>query len=187
LTSLPKLLVALAMLAYPVVVYVGLGQWSPASLAALLVALVLLRAWVARDPVWLAAAAGVALLGVASAWGGSALPLKLYPVLVSAVLLAVFGASVLRPPTVVERIARLAEPQLPAQAVPYTRKVTLAWCAFFVLNGSIAAATAFWGSDETWLLYNGLLAYLLMGAMFAVELVLRRRMRRRLALQEGMA
>lgn len=180
MASLPKLLLALATMAYPLVVYLGLGRWNPAWLALLLAGLLLARAWVGRDAVWLLAGAGAALLGLASFLGNSWLPLKLYPVLVSATLLAVFGASLWRPPTVIERIARLAEPALAPQAVVYTRKVTQVWCGFFLLNGLAASWTVLWGSDEAWLLYNGLLAYLLMGLLFAGEWLLRRRMQARL-------
>jgi len=176
-----KLLAAVATVAYPLVVYLGLGRWDPLWIALALAALLLLRAWSGRDPVWLAAGCGALALGAASGLGHSWLPLKLYPVLVSAVLLVVFGLSLWRPPTVVERIARLTEPELPPQGVAYTRKVTVAWCAFFVANGAIALATTLWGSEQAWLLWNGLLSYLAMGLFFAVEWMLRQRMRARVA------
>lgn len=175
----PKLLLTLATLAYPVLVYLGIGRWSPFWLALLLAGLMVVRAWAARDAVWLLAGAGAALLSLASLYAGSWLPLKLYPVMVSAVLLCVFGISLLRPPTVIERIARLREPGLPAAAVAYMRKVTQAWCLFFVANGAMALATTLWASEGIWLLYNGLISYVLMGAMFAGEWLLRQRMRAR--------
>ena len=59
----------------------------------------------------------------------------------------------------------------------YTRKVTQVWCGFFVLNGGLALGTALWASDATWALYNGLIAYGLMGVLFAGEWVVRRRVR----------
>jgi uncharacterized membrane protein len=170
-------LLAAATLAYPALVYVGLGRWNPLWMSLLLCSLPLMRAWTDRDPMWLVAAAGALLLGVAASVQGSWMPLKLYPVLVSAVLLAVFAASLKFPPTVVERIARLREPQLPPAGVAYTRKVTAAWCIFFVANGTLSAATALWGSDQLWLLYNGLLAYLLIGLFFALEWTIRQRLR----------
>lgn len=172
--ALQVLLVA-ATAAYPLLVYLGFGRWDPLWLALALAALLALRAWSGRDAVWLVAAAGALGLGAAASAAGSWMPLKLYPVLVSAVLLAVFAASVLRPPTVVERIARLREPALPPEGVAYTRKVTLAWCGFFLANGSVSAATALWASDAVWLLYNGLLAYGLIAAFFGAEWLLRRR------------
>jgi uncharacterized membrane protein len=182
LSLFSKLLVTLATLAYPVLVYVAIGRFSPFWLALLLAGLMAVRACIARDAVWLLAGVGAALLALATLLGDSWLPLKLYPVMVSAVLLGVFGASLLRPPTVIERIARLREPELPPAAVAYTRKVTQAWCLFFVANGLIALATVLWGSEELWLLYNGLISYLLMGALFAGEWLLRQRLRARGAL-----
>jgi uncharacterized membrane protein len=180
-----KVVLTAATVVYPLVVYLGFGRWNPVWIALLLAGLMVLRAWSGRDPVWLAAAAGAALLGAAAGLDGSYMPLKLYPLMVSAVLLAVFSFSLLRPPTVVERIARLAEPGLPPEGVAYTRKVTLAWCAFFVVNGGISAATALWGTEQSWLLYNGLLSYVLIGLFFAGEWMLRRRMRARLATGSG--
>ena len=176
--SSPKLLVAIVTMAYPLVVYFGFGRFSPVWLALLLAGLLAARAWIARDPVWLAAAAGATLLALASR-DESWVPLKLYPVAVSTVLLCVFAFSLVRPPTIVERIARLTEPALSAAGVAYTRKVTQVWCAFFVFNASVALLTALWGSDELWLLYNGLLSYVLTGALFGAEWLVRQRMRAR--------
>jgi uncharacterized membrane protein len=175
-----KLLVTLATAAYPLLVYFGFGRWDPLWLALGLTALLFLRAWSGRDPMWAVAGIGALLLGAATALGGSWTPLKLYPVMVSAVLLGVFGASLWRGPTVIERIARLAEPQLPAEGVAYTRKVTIAWCGFFLANGTLSAATALWASEQFWLLYNGLLAYVLIAAFFGAEWLLRQRMRTRI-------
>jgi len=179
------LILSLATLAYPLVVYLGYGRIEPYWITLALVALMLLRAWAARDAVWLFAGMGSALLALVSFIGGGWVPLKLYPVLVNAVLLAVFAASVLHPPTVIERIARLAEPALPAGGVAYTRQVTLVWCGFFVLNGLAALATALWSSNEVWVLYNGLIAYVLMGALFASEWLVRQRVKARLAAAAG--
>jgi uncharacterized membrane protein len=176
-----KLLVTVATAAYPLLVYLGFGRWDPLWLALGLAALLFLRAWSGRDPMWLVAGVGAVLLAAATLLAGSWLPLKLYPVMVSVVLLAVFATSLWRGPTIIERIARISEPQLPPEGVAYTRKVTLAWCGFFLANGALSAATAVWASEQLWLLYNGLLSYLLIAAFFGIELVLRRRMRARTA------
>lgn len=176
-----KILLTVATVAYPLVVYLGFGRWNPAWLALALAGLLFLRAWGGRDLAWLAAGVGALLLAGASGLEGSWVPVKLYPVMVSLVLLAVFAASLRRGPPIVERIARLREPQLPPQAIPYTRKVTIAWCAFFLANGALSAATALWASEQVWVLYNGLLAYVLIGTFFAVEWLLRQRMRARIA------
>ncbi|WP_372524491.1 hypothetical protein [Piscinibacter sp.] len=167
-------LAALTVL-YPLVVYLGLGHFEPRWLAFLLLGLALARLTTSRERVWWAAAVLAAVLALATFLANAALPLKLYPVIVSGLLLALFAASLAHPPTAVERLARLTNPDLPPKGVAYTRKVTWVWCGFFVLNGTLAAATALWGSDAAWALYNGLIAYGLMGLLFGGEWLVRRR------------
>ena len=82
------------------------------------------------------------------------------------------------PQSIVERMARLSEPDLPASGVAYTRTVTKVWCAFFVVNGSIALATALWASQAVWSLYNGVIAYVAMGVLFAGEYLVRLKVKR---------
>lgn len=164
-------------LAYPLVVYLALGRFEPRWLALLLVALAVLRALATRQAVWLVAACGAVVLAALAGLFNAALPLKLYPALVNAVMLAIFAVSLQFPPTVVERIARLTEPDLPPHAVRYTRRVTQIWCLFFVCNGTLALATALWASDRAWAIYNGGIAYVLMGTLFAAEWRVRQRVR----------
>lgn len=165
--------------AYPLVVYWAMGRFEPRWLAVLLLVLALLRAVATRQAVWLAAAGGAALLATLATVFNEALPLKLYPALVNAVLLAVFATSLVFPPSAVERIARMTEPDLPPEGVAYTRRVTQVWCVFFVFNGALALVTALWMSDRAWALYNGLIAYVLIGLLFSAEWLVRRRVRAR--------
>lgn len=174
----PAALLAVATLAYPFLVYFALGRFEPRWLALLLFALAVLRAWATREPMWLVAAAGAGVLALVAMSANALLPLKLYPVLVNAMLLAVFLASLRHPPSAIERLARLREPELPPHAVRYTRRVTQVWAVFFSVNGAIALATALWASDAAWALYNGLIAYLLIGLLFGVEWLVRQRVRR---------
>ena len=166
-------------LAYPLAVYSLLGRFEPRWLALLLCALAVLRAWTTRERVWLWAAVGSGLLAVWATLANAALPLKLYPVLVNVALLLLFALSLRFGPPVAERLARLQEPNLPEQAVAYTRRVTQVWCGFFVLNGGLALATALWASDYLWALYNGLVAYVLIGMLFAGEWLVRQRVKAR--------
>ena len=170
---------------YPVVVYLALGHVGPRWIALLLIALALLRAWVTREPFWLVAAGLAAVLAGAGFVGDRWAPLKLYPALVNLVLLGLFATSLWRGPTVVERLARLREPDFPPAAVAYTRRVTQAWCAFFLANGAVATITALWASDAAWALYNGAIAYALMGLLMGVEWLVRRRVRARIARRAG--
>lgn len=102
------------------------------------------------------------------------------PVLVNLVMLLTFVYSLLNPPSMIERIARLTDADFPEAAVAYTRKVTVVWCAFFFFNGSIAAYTGLFSSMEVWALYNGLIAYLIIGLLFGVEYFVRLNKRRAL-------
>ncbi len=81
----------------------------------------------------------------------------------------------------IERFARLMEPEFPPEAVIYCRKVTMIWCGFFVVNGSIALVTALLGDIKIWTLYNGFISYLLMGLLFGIEYLVRRAVKRKSA------
>jgi len=80
--------------------------------------------------------------------------------------------------SLVERLARLQEPELPTAAIRYTRRVTRVWCLFFIGNGLFSGWTVWHGDLALWSLYNGLISYLLMGALMAGEYLIRRRSRR---------
>ena len=177
MTRLRALAFGLLTVAYPLLVYLAMGRFEPRWMALLLFALALLRALTSRQPLWMAAAAGAGVLALLTTLLNQALPLKLYPLLVNVVMLSVFATSLRFGPPVVERLARLQEPDLPPFAVAYTRTVTQVWCGFFVLNGGLALVTALWASDRTWALYNGLLAYVMMAVLFAGEWLVRRRVK----------
>ncbi len=165
----------LATLLYPLAIWLGLARFEPRWLALVLLVVAGLRAIGSPEPVWRFAAAGALVLVIATFAFNDGLPLKLYPVLVNASLFAVFAFSLWKPPTVIERIARLRHPDLPAEGVRWVTGVTRVWCAFFVLNGGIALWTALRASDATWALYNGAIAYVLIGALLAGEWLLRPR------------
>lgn len=187
---LRKILNTLALsltLFYPLAIYFGLQHFEPRLFGALLGAVLLLRQWQAAHRFAASLTASEWLsLGTLFAYtlaivvSNSEIILLLYPAFVSLSLLSVFGRSLRHPPTVIERIAHLSDPELPPEGVRYTRRVTQVWCAFFVSNASISIATIF-ASREAWLLYNGFIAYLLMGLMFAGEWLFRLRLRRRTA------
>lgn len=170
-------------LLYPLVVYWGVSRYGAKTVALPLLALVAVRFLLARKSglslssvnLWLLLAACTTLLiGFAA---NSALSLKLYPICVSLTLLTLFALSLRSPPTVIEKMARLTEPDLSDAAIRYTRKVTWVWCVFFVGNATLSALTL-WMPDHIWALYNGLIAYVLMGALFAGEFVIRQRVKR---------
>jgi uncharacterized membrane protein len=156
-------------------VYASLGAGWQHGAAFLIAAVATLRALLTRESFWWWCAAGALVLCAGNLFRDDALLLKLYPVAVNAVMLCTFAVSLWKPPCVVERLARLTEPNLPAEGVRYTEMVTLVWCAFFVLNGSAALYTALFANERVWVLYNGLLAYVLMGTLILAERLWRAR------------
>lgn len=182
-----KLLVILAMAGYPFAVYMLAGNLPASILGAIFCALVALRIAVAgtrggaRRPVaWL-----LMTLALVAAFLLLVFPVlnlsdvRLYPVFISACVASVFLGSLLTGRPLVERIARAMEGDLPQAAIVYTRRVTIVWGLVLATNAVISLATALWGSMAIWTFYNGLLSYLIMGLVFGIELLVRRRMRRR--------
>lgn len=168
----------LAGLAYPFAVYLGLEHLSPRLFALLLGALWLARIFSGKQTPLSRTLATVALLfclllGLA----GEPALLRWYPVLISLALLGLFAGSLCSGMPIIERLARLSEPELPPAAVRYTRQVTWVWVGYFVVNASIASGLALWAPLSWWTLYTGLIAYLLMGLLFAGEWLVRQRIR----------
>jgi uncharacterized membrane protein len=164
---------------YPPLVYLGLKYLGGLWIAGLLIAVCLLRLAFGAGPfgrgqVALVCAGGV-VLAVLSIVKRSPDLVLYYPVMVSAGLLLLFAHSLVYPPTVIERIARLRDPDLSPKGVAYTRRVTVVWAVFFLCNGGAAFYTAIATSAETWALYNGFVAYVLIGLVFGVEFLVRMR------------
>jgi uncharacterized membrane protein len=163
---------------YPFAVYYGTAHFAPWQFALLLGALWLGRALTAgkRPGSLITALVAIGfclLLGLFD----SPLLLRWYPVLISASMLALFGLSLIHGPPMVERLARIREPELPVVAIRYTRQVTEVWCWFFLGNGLMAAMLTLWAPLSWWTLYTGLISYGLMGLLFAGEWLVRRRVR----------
>jgi uncharacterized membrane protein len=169
--------------AYPLVIWLGQDRVQPRVLAVVLLLLSTTRLRTFHvSAAWRWCAGGTLLLVACALWANAVLPLKLYPVLVNGALLGLFAYSLVVPPSMVERWARLRESDLSARTISYTRRVTQVWCVFFAVNGAAALITALWASPAVWTLYNGFIAYLLMGLLFAGEYCVRWRFMR---LQRG--
>nr|WP_233272930.1 hypothetical protein [Paraburkholderia acidisoli] len=173
-----------ANLAYPVVI-LGAWRWhSPRFVGLMLLALL----WTQRVAGTGALAASlrklskvdwaVALTLSATSFAivltNSATLMRLYPSLVNVGLLVAFGSTLRHGPSMIEKFARLTYVDPPAHVVRYTRRVTQCWCGFFALNGVFSAWTALRWHDEAWSLYNGAIAYVVIGALIAGEFVWRR-------------
>jgi uncharacterized membrane protein len=167
-------------IAYPALVYLALQVMAPRWVAAAIAALLLLRLALvaparlrgyARALRWPALAVAAAL-GLTAVWNHP-LALLLTPALVNLALLVSFARSLGQPETLVESLARVQAGQLSDEEVRYCRSVTQVWCGFFLLNGGVCAGLALAAPLAVWALYTGVVAYLLIGALFATEFVYR--------------
>ena len=182
-------LAALIIFIYPVIIYFGLQYIEPGFLAIFFAVAFTFRYFILNKkkspdctensivkqpiiPHMQVVLIAVLTLLTYSTLANSVLALKFYPVVVSLSFLAIFTYTLYKPPTVVEMIARLHE-TLDGKGIIYTRKVTKVWCAFFMVNALIATWTVFHDNEKLWLLYNGLISYILMGTLMAVEFVVR--------------
>jgi len=178
-----RVLAAIALIAYPAFVWIGLSSGSPRQVAMLLLAVMipamLFRASKSNAPKNVRGLAAVpatilVILIVAATLDGSEYILAT-PVATNVVLLISFGIT-LRPGSMpmIERFARLQEKELDAEKQAWCRMWTWIWCTFFVANGTTAALLAAYADMKWWALYNGLLCYALIGSLFAIEWLLRR-------------
>ena len=175
-----NILFGLMVALYPLAVYFGIQKFSIQHVSIFVLSLIILK-FLFQDNknkqqiLLLISACALIIFTLISQ---NDIGIRLYPVLVNFSLLAIFAISLKYPPTFIEKLARLTTPELPESGVQYTKKVTKVWCAFFIFNGSVAGYTALFSSIENWALYNGLISYLLMGLIFAVEFIVRQKVKR---------
>ena len=168
-------------LAYPVLVYSGLRWLEPRVVAVLLGSLLMLRFVLNRHrsrTVTLRSSLSfpLVLLGLAyllTFLFNEGRFFLFVPAMFSVALLVSFGRSLLRPPSMVELFARMKQPDMSTEKVSYCRRVTLLWVVFFLLNALVSTALALFAELETWTIYNGFIAYLLIGVLFVGEFIYR--------------
>ena len=188
-----KIALTLATLLYPLVVFYGLAEFSVRIVSLLLLLLFLVRLFVLKingdsfnkadevlTPVMQKSISLLVLVFLLFSFVANIeIGLLFYPVIINSTLAFIFSYSLVNPPPVIERLARLTQADLPLHAVVYTRKVTKVWLAFFIMNGLIAIYTALFTNLQTWTLYNGFIAYILMALLFAGEYLVRLRVQKR--------
>lgn len=114
--------------------------------------------------------------------------LKIYSVVINLTMLFVFGSTFFMPPNIIFRFATMSDKSIKGSSFEqkvykYCHKVTVIWCCFFILNGSAAALTTFAdkifglspeAARKVWAVYNGGISYVLMGALFVIEFIVRK-------------
>lgn len=166
-----QIVTSIVVIAYPLAVYFGLHYLPAGSIALGLCAVLILRLLLQQQQVKALLLPIIVGIGLTA---GSFIAkqndwLLYYPVVINLTMLSLFGYSLKHGPSMIERLARLKEPELPDAAIGYLNRVTLIWCGLFIFNGAMALYTALYTSIETWTLYNGLIAYLLIGSLLGGE------------------
>lgn len=166
-------------LAYPIAILCVWRWLSPRYVGVVLLALLWIQRTMGSGVVasslrrlsWIdwTVAGGLSCASIAIVLTDSEMLLRLYPALVNLGLLVAFAATLIRGPSMIERFARLSRPNPEPHIVRYTRTVTRIWCSFFAANAAFSAYTANHWSHNAWSIYNGLVAYLLSGALLAGE------------------
>jgi uncharacterized membrane protein len=176
-------LLILVLLAAPLAVHGALVMHRASGLAGILVATqAALVAWIAssgisRRTLRAGACGGVFLFVLfLSRWtdGGPVIASGVPHAMAYAAVLALFAAS-LRPgrEPVVTILARRSRGPLPAKIVRYTRRVTWAWCWFFVAQLVASLLLLLFASREVWSCFINVCNLPLIAAMFCTEYVYR--------------
>jgi len=187
-----KIILALVTVLYPFVVFYGLAEFSVRWVSFILLLLFLVRLFVLKknsvrakkaknilSPLASKVISLVVLVFLLFSFIFDAdIGLLFYPVIINSALALIFSYSLANPPPVIERLARLIQDDLPPHAVVYTRTVTKIWLGFFIINGLIATYTALFTSLQTWTIYNGFIAYILMALLFTGEYLVRLRVQK---------
>ena len=177
-----KIFFAALSVLYPVLVFCGLRFWglSPRKLSLLLLLLAAFHLFSSTKKQGHLKAKEIGfciflfLCGSLAFAFNNEILVKIYPVLVNAGMLCIFSATLFRKPNLIFRLATFADKRILLSAVAfsvesYCKKVTIAWCLFFIVNGSIAMWTVLLADEKIWSLYNGLISYICMGILFVVE------------------
>lgn len=179
-----KIIFAAIIIAYPIIIYFGLEFFEARVIALAVIILALARLFMVRQLKFLTAGmpqtylviATLLLVGILATASNSPILLQYYPVCLNALMLVLFAISLIRPPSIIEQIARAYDPYLRPATIPYTRKVTMVWCGFFAFNGTVALFTVLDTNLGFWAIYNGFITYCLMGLLMGGEIIIRRRL-----------
>lgn len=172
---------AISVLAYPFLVYYALTHGS-ARVAGSVLLLLLVPTLIVRlrraTKETLATVLALPATVIAFVSAGAILNNHVFflvlPTLINLAMLVQFARTLSAGPPMIERFARMTEPELSEDKVLYCRRVTVVWCIFFAMNAAIAGTLALVASLSVWSFYTGIVNYVAIGTLFAVEYVVRK-------------
>ena len=160
---------------YPILVFFGLRVLPPGVVGLLLAVLLMIRFGIIGVTERSTALPGFIVLflyAAASALVGSAQMLLYYPVLVNVLLLVLFAGSLRSKEPLLIRVVRARGTPVGEHAIRYLTRLTAIWAGFFLLNGLVSVWTTT-TTIEIWTIYNGVISYLIVGALASIEWIYR--------------
>jgi len=167
---------------YPLVVYFFLDQYGVTTLAGFLIVVLLIRVvpLLRKRPLALIAVLAFSAAFIVTVYQTESVRmLMLYPTVINLTMLGVFAATLIYPPSMIERFSRMMKMEIPPPAIPYMKVVTVIWCGFFAMNTIVSSVLAVRGETAYWAWYNGLISYLIMGVLVIAEILFRQVYKRR--------
>jgi len=163
---------AVAGVAYPFAVYFYRDHLPPAVFVAAALLLMGIQLTAFRSSLaelWRVPLLISAILTVVIALLDQNVAKEAYPVVRSLAVSAIFCWTLISPPSLVERFARLRRPHLPDTAIRYCRNVTIIWVVWLAINAAVAMSLVVHGDLRSWAIWTGGVSYIISGLIFAGE------------------
>ena len=157
---------------YPFVVFLALKKHMALRFLALLLLVVAGTSFVRNKNIWIFFC--VLLFSAGLVIFNDAIFLKLYPVLMNISVCLMFALS-MRDVPLIEKFAKKMGYNLDKNQKEYTKKATCVWAIFMFLLSVISLITVFL-SNEIWVMFNGLISYILIAIMMGAEFLVRKRL-----------
>jgi uncharacterized membrane protein len=161
---------------YPFLVYFGIQRFNASAFAIILLIALAIRGYSTMSMLnfWQTASLIVLVTySLVTAILNSQVMLLFYPVIASISIACVFFVSLKDKQPLLEKVAERMGEIINKHAQHYLYWLTFIWGILLVINGVIAAYTAFYLTLKQWALYNGFISYVLFGSFFIIELIFR--------------
>ncbi len=169
-----KVIDAVIFVLYPLLVLVGMTYLGIRLTAVILLLFVgrriiaLLLANKAETRVVLYQAAAMGVIMGAAALSESPIALRAAPFFISLTFIFTFAIS-LRTTPLIERFARMTDPELSEEEVQYCRNLTKVWVAVLSCNSMLVFGAAFVEDHVLWSILVGPVSYSVLGSVFVFE------------------
>ena len=171
-----SVLVAILIIAYPIMVHQNIDTLSPSFFAALVLSAFILRFIFIKEsrqyPQWLILLFVIAFCTCVIIYDSEQL-LKFYPVMMNTGIGLLFISSLRGDKSLIEQFVHASGRTPPNGAIGYLKKLTLVWGLLLLTNGAISTYTACCTSLSSWALYNGFISYIIIGIFIIAELFYR--------------